>query len=438
MKRAIRVFCLLLTAAHSFTSAAFASAERMTLSEAMKWGLEKAPSLTAVRARRDAAQLTSTNAKVAFLPSLDFTSIQKVGYAEGTSRSSLQLSESLWSNGENWVTLKTTAFARDAADAAWVEAREKLAADLTASWVGFSRLDALSRIQEEKAALIEKQFGVMKRQFEQGLKTREDYQRIRAQLLRTQAELIGVRTQREQTRIAVLALIGIEKTDDNNLESLIPPPGPSASWKKFLEHAQADLNLNPTLKRIEAENAQSELAPLQARLNYWPNINLVADATVTRAGPLSATLGDNSTSSTQSWNAGLELSWNLWDWGTLRRSIQVADLERDSTQARLKQSELALRSEAQQTALNLGRLKEEALLQAEVAQMEEDNFRLVEENYRRGRSSYLDLITALRDRADARSRWNASYFETLQTHVKLLQLEGRAHAWLLAYDSTRP
>jgi hypothetical protein len=79
-------------------------------------------------------------------------------------------------------------------------------------------------------------------------------------------------------------------------------------------------------------------------------------------------------------------------------------------------------------------LNEEALLQAEVAQMEEDNFRLVEDNYRRGRTGYLDLITALRDRADARARWQTAYFSAIRTHVQRLQLEGKAHGWLLSFE----
>ena len=91
-------------------------------------------------------------------------------------------------------------------------------------------------------------------------------------------------------------------------------------------------------------------------------------------------------------------------------------------------------TDARQATLELARLKEESQLQSEVARMEEDNFRVVEDNYRRGRTSYLDLITALRDRSDARARWNAAYFSTLKTHVQLLQLEGKAHAWLLAFD----
>jgi multidrug efflux system outer membrane protein len=425
---------------HSLASHAASEPAAFTLSSALEWAGENAPVLQQVKARKTRAELELTNSKTAFLPSLDLNANQRVGSPNGTSSWALRATETLWSNGTNYITLKAAAANRDALEAETHEVREKLAADVASRWFDYSRTEAVVQIQTDQARLIESQFAVMKRQFEQGLKTREDYQRIRAQLLRTRAELVNLRTQREQIRVDLLALIGIPESSTSQLQPAVPPAQPNPSWRSLVQRSNITLETNPTLARLKALREQATLNPLQARFNYWPNLQVTAQAFHLQNGPFSQLLNAAPTVGTSpslQWNAGVELSWNLWDWGALRRSIHAADATQNATLAQLKQTELNVKSQARQTTLELKRLAEEALLQAEVASMEEDNFRLVEDNYRRGRSSYLDLITALRDRADARARWNASYFATLVAHVKILQLEGGAYGWLLNFEKSQ-
>ena len=218
-------------------SIAHASTEtptHFTLSTAMEWALKHAPVLKQIEARKQVAELELTNSKASFLPSLDFLSTQKAGQSAGTSTWGFRATETLWSNGTNYIGWKTAAASRDALEAETKEVREKLAADLSSRWFDYSRTEALVGIQTDKANLIESQFGVMKRQFEQGLKTREDYQRIRAQLLRTRAELITLKTQREQTRVELLALVGIDVSNSAQptplLQPSLPPLKPNEAW----------------------------------------------------------------------------------------------------------------------------------------------------------------------------------------------------------------
>jgi outer membrane protein len=408
----------------------------LTLPGAMRLLQERSPELERAKLNVDSAELAASNARSAFLPSLDISTTQKAGSPTALSNWSLTATETLWNNGRSWLALKGANLNMEATAAATLEKRESLAAETASRWFEHSRLQALLGIQEEKASLIEKQFSVMKQQFEQGLKTREDFQRIRAQLLRTQAELISTRTQRDQVQVQLLAPLGVGASEAGNfrLQPTIPPPAPTQGWRALLEAGAVDLTNNPTLTRIRAEQEASELDPRQARFDYWPNLDIVGTAGQSGNGPLDGALGATAATPGFQWSAGLSLSWNLWDWGVLRRKITQADIERDRTVADLKRQRLELESQARQIVLDLRRLNEEALLQAEVAQMEEDNFRLVEDNYRRGRTGYLDLITALRDRADARARWQTAYFSAIRTHVQRLQLEGKAHGWLLSFE----
>jgi|GEM_PF-4740371 len=417
-------------------ASARAEPQPLTLPGAMRLLQERAPELEKAKLALDSAGLTASNSRSAFLPSLDIASTQKAGTPTALSNWSVTATETLWNNGRSWLALKGANLGVDAASATTYERRESLAAEAAARWFEHSRLQALLGIQEEKASLIEKQFSVMKQQFEQGLKTREDYQRIRAQLLRTQAELISTRTQRDQMQVQLLAPLGVGAAEaaEFRIQPTVPPPAPTPVWRALLEAPEVDLQTNPSLARIRAEEEAAELEPQQARFNYWPNIDISGTAGQYGAGPLQGLLGATAATQGMQWSAGLTLNWNLWDWGILRRKISIADIARDRTRAELGRQKLELESQARQVVLDLKRLKQEALLQAEVAQMEEDNFRLVEDNYRRGRTGYLDLITALRDRADARARWQTAYFSALRTHVQHLQLEGKAHAWLLAFD----
>jgi outer membrane protein TolC len=68
----------------------------------------------------------------------------------------------------------------------------------------------------------------------------------------------------------------------------------------------------------------------------------------------------------------------------------------------------------------------------ELMEMERLSFEQLEDNYRRGRVSYLDLITGIRDLSEAREQYYASYFSLIKAAARHRATEGALYAWILS------
>ena len=128
-----------------------------------------------------------------------------------------------------------------------------------------------------------------------------------------------------------------------------------------------------------------------ARGGWWPQIDLNANFSYSnpnaRYQPITPEfLG--------TWDVGITLSMDLWNWGATRSRVESA--EAALKQARLQESQLAenVSLEVHRSALNLRRSRQKLAVAQLAVEQADENLRVVSDKYRSGLATSTELLDA--------------------------------------------
>lgn len=384
----------------------------LNLNQAVQYGLAHAPSVDSRSREVEIRRLELKNARAAFLPSLDLEAgqgLQRADTAAGDwtggsdtiSRLSLSLTENLFDNGTDWIRYKRATLALERAEAALEEERNKIALAVGTAFLDYSFALMSFDIEKEQHDLLSKQFQLVEAKYRQGLKTKSDYLRLNAQVMRSELRIQDARTAVGRSESELRRILGAPLGTDGSAaavlefaplsledESLpsIPEVGPKLESQLLWQMSDLD-------RRLEELNVRL------ARREYGPRLYLTGGLAYHTDGYL-----DRSGLQTEgwSWNALATVRWNLWDWGTRRRDIAVAENNKEIAFNQVALNLYARRAEVEQMMLELKRVSEYLRVNRELLKLERQSYGLVESEYRNGKADYLELVTALSNLASAR------------------------------------
>jgi outer membrane protein len=177
-------------------------AETLTLKEAVQYAINHAPTLDSARRELEVSQLQKASAFSSFLPSLDLTtghgvgerlapriSSQRAGHDPWVSRFSLSVTENLYDNHQSVLAYKASKIGVSYSTHAYKDQLEQLARDIAKLFYDFSLSQKLLTIEEEQYKLTQQQFHLVEAGYKQGLRTREDYLRLKTSIHRLSINL---------------------------------------------------------------------------------------------------------------------------------------------------------------------------------------------------------------------------------------------------------
>lgn len=386
------------------------------LPEALQMALQKSPEFIAARNQFEVTGLEQKNAFASFLPSIDLTSShgrQDVGAGNRpVSGATLALTENFYDNGESFKKYRIASLRLELSKLNY----QKIKAQIIRSVVlGFYRYNiALNNLKfaEKNHQELERLAKLVTNQFQQGLKTRKDYLSFKTRAQRGQLGVFsaeqGVRTSRSD----LLSLLGLSPIENIRFDENFKPVLPKGAIKTEFKAEE--------LYEVRAFNIQKEISELEIELSkrrFWPELSLVGAISYGSSDYIDTgrTWADND--STQ-WNVLLNLKFNLVDWGVRNRNIQVARLGQDSLQQGLRSSVFRAEKELESFRLDVSRAGDSYRLSKELQKMEEDTFRLLENDYRSGRATYLELTTGLANLLDAQNRGQEADFDQADLYLR--------------------
>ncbi len=431
MLRYLAGFLFLITAA-----ASGATDSTYTYRDAVRYALDHAPSLQTAKARAAISELNSSTSFAGFLPSLDLTSTHgylgespKSAATATTSWSSttgLKLTETLWDNGETYTKYRIARLLEDRASLDLKNAREKVVLDLHQEYQRYSLAVALNTVEQDQFALLKKQYDMMSQQFRAGMKSREDYIRVQAQVQRAELALLKTANDVERSKRELVRILGVP-TESQEAEAWKFTPLEAGPIRPE-EEPKAPPSPTTTLA-YQANGLQrkaNELTTTLTSRKWWPQLSLTGNLGYELNGYLGtgARLADTDR---LSYGAGLTLTFNLWDWGVRARDTQVAERNQWIQDRDLASQEQSDRASIETLWLELGRAKKSYSVSKELLGLETANFKTLEADYKRGAVRYLDLITALKDLATAKSAYLSAYFEYRQNLALHRFYEGKLY-----------
>jgi outer membrane protein TolC len=280
-------------------------------------------------------------------------------------------------------------------------------------FLGAVRASQFFSIAQSSVALAEKQKNDADALFRAGKLSQADAMRFELSLADARAQLTQAGVARELAMIALNDGLRIHVTD----AKLVVPNGSIFEEKKPTPPALEDvlrraLDRRPELRTARNQLEITKLTAWAARLDYAPSIN--AFARYERDFQAADLRGKPSDSATAPLLAakddvrdklalGLQLKWQLWDWGSRWNKISETVAQQKKAEINNEQALSLLKTEVIKSYLDLKAAIDALETSKSSARLAQEVYKLTQARFANGQASSTDLITAERDQARARA-----------------------------------
>lgn len=380
-----------------------AFADSYTLDTLIRQALATYPTILSRQASKDAAATDLTAAKLKFLPNPNFnTQRNQVHFDGGTSTgqmpsTNITVNQPIWMGGALIAGYFKSDARLSAADFALLETREDISKRLITAYTEW--LKAWFKIQalEENVKLHEKFVGLISRRYEQGVASGSDKDLGYSRLHQAQADLDTQRSMEETALTTISELVG-EPIKRQDLVAKLAKHLTIPNRKDGIAKAQA---ISVTVQRYKHEAEASEQEAKEIRAQALPQVSFQAQRQIGNAYYPAA----------QGFNAyGLVVTYAPGGgFSSVATASAAMDRARAATlQVETSKRELTDKLNAEYNEYEFALLKKENLQRS--ANLAGDISSSYDRQYLVGRKSWLDLMNAVRERA--------------QTKVQLADAEG--------------
>lgn len=302
---------------------------------------------------------------------------------------------SLYDNGTSFRNFKIRTLERTKGRVNELKTRDDVSYEILTRYIQHSFSRRQRDITKQKLSLLEIQHRTTERQFRQGMKTRRDYQRLQSEVARAKLNLMRLEDQTRDSFEEFIRYLGNPSSLTNedqltisNSETLVESLKKRMTSFQFTESS----TLAAQIARLDLDIQKIKTRELHSTL--WPQLSLQ-----TEAGYGS----DNFARSSQSWSdqerffagAQAKLTWSLFDWRGRASQYRNAILDEKLSELRYKQSVLDNKIAFQKNDRQVVRQEQSLKVMRNIYDIERRTYIDIENEYREGKATYLDLITSL-------------------------------------------
>ncbi len=428
------LFISILAVTYSFAEGA---QKPLTLREAINFALESSPLMDSAKKTRSIRDLEYKSSVAKMLPSLDFATTNGIqNYIPFSSTTtlltpnptdpwystlSLGITENLYDNGASLTNSKIADLKRRLESINYLKARDDLVLNITEEFYRYSLAIILLDVRKQQQAILDKQFKTLANQYHQGFKTKSDFLRLKTQVQQAEIDQTIAENSIALSLNELHRLVGSNLNDNVSLSFEAVPVRQDQKYI-FPKTPPAFENIYDSKITKIQQNINEKSVDLVQR-NYWPQALVTSGVTYENSSYINSGQPFNA-GNQLSWTALLTLQYNIWDWGTRKRDLEVAEYNRDIQQDSLNQNLQDAKSKIANLMADLLRIDRNFSLGQELITLEEESHRNMETQYREGKVSYLDFITSLNDLLSARVQFYTVYFDALQNMAKYRYYEG--------------
>jgi len=329
----------------------FSDPQFMTLQQAIEKALQTSPTFLRSKNQMESAELESKNTFTNFFPSVDLSASHGIrgiqpdrsGLTTRTplvSTATLSLTENIYDNGESFKKNKIAEYKLQLAKLNYEKIKAQMIRSVVLAYyqynIAVQNLKFISKNFDE----LERFSSLLKNLFHQGLKTEKDYLGFKTRAQRSRLDVIRAEQILSEARTTLLKEIGISPDEMVRFDETVKP----VVSKKELDVEFRTESLYE-YRGLDLQNKIGELEVSLAERRLWPEVSLVA------AGSYGSSDYINnqrwSDSETTQWSMLLNLKFNLVDWGTRSRNIQIAKYSQSSEQQSAQNSLLQALKELQ-------------------------------------------------------------------------------------------
>ena len=285
----------------------------------------------------------------------------------------------------------------------------------------------IARLSENKNNLREaldisqKRLQRAKYQYEYGQATKLEYLNAQVDVNNDSINLITAKQQLSNAKRGLNVILGIDKETTYTVET-------NVDYSKLINYSEIEqktLKNNSLLQQNEKNVAISEFNIKVNKASYFPTLNFNASYGLNRTenenlvNPFGARL-----ITSNGLNAGLKLSWNIFDGGARKTRVKNAVIALDNQKIALEQQKVTIKNNLKNTWENYNNQLFILKAQEQNVLTTENNFNRTEERFKLGQITSVEFRQAQINLLNARTVLNNAKFDAKLIELQILQLSG--------------
>ncbi|MGE5498616.1 MAG: TolC family protein [Syntrophothermus sp.] len=428
-------------AAILLTSAVFAQAQKFTLRQSVELGLKNSKDIRISQSKLTAAEARSQEAGSQLLPQLkmgaSYTRLSNVPPFEvkiPVMPAPIKISDVILNNYNLRLSLQQPLFTgfrltslKSAADLNGKAAYEELQKDIneaafriqSAFWQ-YYKAAQLAALLNKNLAQNAKHLEDTKNNLQNGLVTQNDVLKLQVQLANTKLQQIEAENNLDIAKVAFNQALNIpldSQTDIDVSDIITQDQAPSVKGFQYSEIIKEAKESRSELKSLQYRVEAARKNAGAARSGWMPSVFLNANYYYnnpnSRYQPPKDQFND-------SWDLGVSLSWDLWNWGYT--SAQTAQAEENTIQTETSLSQLndAVEIEVYSNYLTYQRASERIQVSRQSVEQAKENYRIINDKYNVQLATSTDLIDAETAVLQMETNYNNAVvdFELAQTRLE--------------------
>ena len=284
-------------------------------------------------------------------------------------------------------------------------------------------LENLAKVAREAVAMGNTQMNLIQAQFEEGAVAEADLLMMKVNIANDRQNLVNAEKQVDVAKSTLASIVGLpQETDVEPLDIFTYEPYDkdlAACEAYALEHRPDGLAADYNIK---AAQAQKDIA----KAGYRPKVSAVAGQSIAGNTPFRSERSN-------AWEAGLNISWNIFDNGVTAESVQQADANIRAYEAEARRVKKSIRLETRTAYLNMKAAEQNIQETAVAVKQAEDSYVIAQVRYEEG----VDVLLGLTDAQDKLTRAKQNYMTALyQYNLSRAALE-KAMGVPVGFDALR-
>ena len=260
-----------------------------------------------------------------------------------------------------------------------------------------------------------------KYQYDYGQSTKLEFLNAQVDVNNDSIAYISARQQVNNAKRGLNVILGIDKETTYNVETEVD----YSSMLNYNDLETKTLNNNSLLKQNEKNVAISEFNIKVNQANYFPTLGFNASYGFNRTenenliNPFGAKL-----ITSDGLNAGLNLTWNIFDGGSRKTRVANAKIALDNQQIALEQQKTTIKNNLKNTWENYKNQLFILKAQEQNVLSNQNNFDRTQERFKLGQITSVEFRQAQINLINAKTALNNAKFDAKLIELQLLQLSG--------------
>jgi len=393
------------------TSILFPQNKKLTLNESIEFGLQNSKDLKISKSKVISSEAKVSEINSMFLPQLKFLAnytrlsdnIPPFEVVTPFSPLPIKISEPVLDNYNLKLSFqqplftgfkllsskKAASYNYDATELEYSKDKNEAAFSIHTAFWNYYRAKQIKDLLQNNLKQMENHLNDTKNFLENGLATQNDYLKLQVQYSNTALLLIEAENNLDVARAVFNKSLGLPlESATEIIADGINPESPTSNIEELLNEAKANRDELKSLKsKLQAANENITAA----QSSWFPSIYLTGNYYYSnpnsRLQPLRIEWKDT-------WDLGVTLSWDIWNWGLTSAQTTQAEEFSVQTQTSLEKLNDMIEVEVYQNYLSVVRSKEKVDVSKLSLEQASESYRIITERYNVQLATSTDLIDA--------------------------------------------